>query len=134
MIKKLRAYLNKQTILYLVFGILTTAVNYAVYFPLHDLAGFSAAVSNLVAWAAAVVFAYVTNKLSVFESKSWKLNTVLGEMGKFVASRLISGLLETVLLLVTVDLLGLSSLVMKLLAAVGVIIFNYLASKLYVFK
>ena len=64
MIEKIRAFVEKHwdMVSYLFFGVLTTAVNYLVYLPLYNLLGISAAVSNIIAWVAAVAFAYVTNK------------------------------------------------------------------------
>lgn len=64
MIEKIRAFVEKHwdMVNYLFFGVLTTAVNYLVYLPLYNLLGISAAVSNIIAWVAAVAFAYVTNK------------------------------------------------------------------------
>ena len=135
MYDKLKALYEKyrSTVIYLIFGVLTTVVNYAVYLPLYNLLGWSAAVCNAVAWVAAVAFAYVTNKLFVFESKSWKTG-VLSEFLRFVGSRVASGAVETVSLLLTVDFLGWNGNVMKLLLAVFVIVFNYVLSKFFVFK
>ena len=123
----------RETVIYLVFGVLTTVVNYAVYIPLYNFVHLPASVCNGVAWVAAVVFAYVTNKLFVFESKSWN-SGVLGELLRFVGSRVTSGVIETVSLLVTVDILGWNGNIMKLFLAVIVIVLNYILSKFFVFK
>ena len=123
----------RSTVIYLVFGVLTTVVNYAVYLPLYNFAELPAAVCNVIAWVTAVAFAYVTNKLYVFESKSWKTG-VFSELLRFVGSRAASGAIETVSLLLTVDILGWNGNVMKLLLAVFVIVFNYVLSKFFVFK
>ncbi len=120
--------------LYLVFGGLTTLVNYAVYLPIYNLAGLSAAVSNAIAWVVAVAFAYLTNKPFVFKSRDWSAKTVLPELGKFVGCRVASGAMETVLLLLTVDLLGWNGNTWKLVTSVLVVIVNYLGSKLVVFR
>ena len=132
--EKLKALYQKHrsTVIYLVFGMLTTAVNYAVYLPLYNLAGLPAAVCNAVAWVVAVIFAYVTNKFYVFESKAWA--GAFGEFVRFVGSRVASGAIETVSLLLTVDILGWNGNIMKLLLAVFVIVFNYILSKFFVFK
>ena len=123
----------RETVIYLVFGVLTTVVNYAVYIPLYNFVHLPASICNGVAWVAAVVFAYVTNKLFVFESKSWN-SGVLGELLRFVGSRVTSGVIETVSLLVTVDILGWNGNIMKLFLAVIVIVLNYILSKFFVFK
>ena len=135
MYEKLKTLYEKyrETVIYLVFGVLTTVVNYAVYIPLYNFVHLPASVCNGVAWVAAVTFAYVTNKLFVFESKSWN-SGVLGELLRFVGSRVTSGVIETVSLLVTVDILGWNGNIMKLFLAVIVIVLNYILSKFFVFK
>lgn len=119
---------------YLVFGVLTTVVNYIVYLPVYNLLGASAALSNAIAWVVAVAFAYLTNKPFVFKSHDWSLKTVLPELGKFVGCRVASGAAETLILLVTVDLIGWNGNVWKLVTSVLVVVLNYFASKFLVFK
>ena len=134
MIEKIRALLVKywDVFVYLVFGVLTTVVNYLVYMPLLSI-GFSATVSNVIAWVAAVVFAYLTNKPFVFRSHDWSKATVIAELTKFVGCRIGSGVLETLIILVTVDILGWNGFVWKLVTSVLVVILNYIGSKLLVF-
>lgn len=119
---------------YLFFGVLTTVVNYAVYLPCYNLLGLSAAVSNVIAWVAAVAFAYLTNKPWVFKSHDWSMKTVVPELTKFVACRVGSGALETGIIFVFVDWLGFDGNVFKLITSVLVVILNYISSKLLVFK
>ena len=119
---------------YLFFGVLTTVVNYIVYLPCYNLLHISAAVSNVIAWVFAVIFAYLTNKPFVFHSHDWSAKTVVPELTKFVGSRVVSGLLETAIIFVTVDLLCWNGNVMKLVTSVLVVVLNYVASKLLVFK
>jgi putative flippase GtrA len=119
---------------YLFFGVLTTAVNYLIYLPCYNLLHFSASVSNVIAWVFAVAFAYLTNKPFVFKSHDWSAKTVVPELTKFVGSRIVSGVLETAIIFVTVDVLGWNGNAMKLVTSVLVVIFNYVASKLLVFK
>ena len=119
---------------YLFFGVLTTAVNYIVYLPVYNVLGLSAAVSNAIAWVVAVAFAYLTNKPFVFKSHDWSMKTVVPELTKFVGCRVASGAAETLILLVTVDLLGWNGNIWKLITSVLVVILNYFASKLLVFK
>lgn len=119
---------------YLFFGVLTTAVNYIVYLPVYNVLGLSAAVSNAIAWVVAVAFAYLTNKPFVFKSHDWSMKTVVPELTKFVGCRVASGAAETLILLVSVDILGWNGNIWKLLTSVLVVILNYFASKLLVFK
>lgn len=136
MLLKIRALINKHIdiISYLFFGVLTTAVNYAVYLPLYNLAGFSAALSNCISWIASVAFAYVTNKPFVFKSHDWSRKTVFPELAKFVGCRVGSGLAETAVIFLTVDICRLSGNIMKLLTSILVVILNYIGSKLLVFR
>lgn len=119
---------------YLFFGILTTVVNYLVYLPVYNLLHLSASVSNAIAWVVAVAFAYLTNKPFVFKSHDWSRQTVIPELSKFVSCRLASGVMETVILLITVDLLHWNGNIWKLVTSVLVVVLNYIASKLLVFK
>lgn len=134
--EKIRMLIRKyyDILAYLVFGVLTTVVNYIVYLPCYNLLHLSAAVSNVIAWVAAVAFAYLTNKPFVFKSYDWSARTVVPELTKFVGSRVVSGALETAIIFVTVDLLLWNGNVMKLVTSVLVVILNYVASKLLVFK
>lgn len=119
---------------YLVFGVLTTVVNYIVYLPLLNILHLSAALSNMIAWAAAVAFAYVTNKPFVFKSFDWSMKTVIPELGRFVSCRVASGAMETVIIFVAVDLLGWNGNIWKLVTSVLVVVLNYVFSKLIVFR
>ena len=136
MIEKLKLLFHKHydIIIYLVFGVLTTVVNYMVYLPCYNLLHLSSAVSNVIAWAAAVAFAYVTNKPFVFHSHDWSAKTVLPELTKFVGTRLGSGGLETVILLIFVDVLSMNGNLWKLITSVLVVVLNYIGSKLLVFR
>lgn len=136
MLNKLIALAKKyrSVISYLVFGVLTTAVNYAVYLPLYNYFGFSATVSNVIAWVVAVIVAFLTNKQFVFESKDWSAKTTGKELAEFVACRVGSGLLETLIIYITVDALDLNGNVMKILTSVLVLVINYVGSKLLVFR
>lgn len=134
--KTIRALIEKyyDILVYLVFGVLTTVVNYIVYLPCYNLLGFSATISNMIAWVVAVAFAYLTNKPFVFRSHDWSAKTVVPELTKFVGSRIFSGALETGIIFVTVDCLLWNGNIMKLITSVLVVILNYVASKLLVFR
>lgn len=136
MIHKIRILLEKyrELISYLFFGVLTTAVNFIVYLPVYNILGLSASVSNMIAWVVAVVFAYFVNKIYVFRSLDWSRKTVIPELTKFVAARVLSGVLETGILLVTVDILGWNGNIWKFVTQVLVVISNYVFSKLIVFR
>lgn len=123
-----------DVITYAFFGGLTTVVNYAVYLPLYNLTNLPATLINVIAWAVSVAFAFLTNKSFVFHSKDWSAKAVLPELGKFIGCRLVSGLAETLLILITVDILALNGNLWKIIVSVFVVIFNYFASKFFIFK
>jgi putative flippase GtrA len=123
-----------EVLSYLIFGVLTTIVNYLVYLPVYNLLGLSAALSNAIAWVVAVAFAYLTNKPFVFKSHDWSAKTVIPELTKFVGCRVASGAAETLILLITVDLLHWNGNIWKIVTSVLVVVMNYIASKLVVFK
>lgn len=151
----------KEIILYIIFGVLTTLVNWVVYWVLEPLLSgalngeqviwtifgkditmslFAIFLANFIAWVAGVVFAFVTNKIWVFESKSWKPAVALKEFWLFVLARLITGVLEWfgVPLLVAMGLnqplFGSEGFIAKIVVSVIVVILNYVFSKLIIFR
>lgn len=136
MIGKLKVLFHKHydILVYLVFGVLTTVVNYLVYLPCYNLLHLSSAVSNVLSWAVAVAFAYLTNKPFVFRSHDWSAKTVVPELMKFIGTRLGSGGLETLILLIFVDWLKMNGNIWKFLTSVLVVVLNYVGSKLLVFR
>ncbi len=136
MLKKIRILVEKyeKLLVYLFFGGLTTVVNYLVYLPCYNLLHLSSAASNAASWAVAVAFAFLTNKPFVYKSHDWSAKTLLPELGKFVGCRLGSGLLETAVLFVAVDLLAGNGNVWKIAVSVIVVVLNYISGKLLVFR
>lgn len=136
MLQKMKELFLKHydIVMYLIFGVLTTVVNYLVYLPCYNMFQLSASVSNVIAWAVAVAFAFATNKPFVFQSHDWSAKTVVPELVKFTGTRIGSGGLETLILFVSVDLLGWNGNVWKLATSVLVVVLNYIGSKLLVFK
>lgn len=123
---------HKEVILYLIFGGLTTVVNWVVFFPLFYYTPLSSygTVCNAIAWVAAVIFAFLTNKPFVFESHDWSWKVLFPELTGFVGCRIFSFLLESVFILVTIDYLHWNGITMKILISVIVVIVNYIGSKL----
>lgn len=112
----------------------TTIVNYVVYYAATRAFGMTAMPGTWTAWAAAVAFGYVANKVFVFHTHYDSALALLREAGSFFAMRLVSLGMETVLMYVLVEKLRLNDLVMKLLVNILVIIANYVFSKLFIFK
>ena len=136
MIEKLRSLIEKywDVLSYLFFGVLTTVVNYLIYLPVYNFCGLSAALSNMIAWVGAVIFAFLTNKPFVFHSHDWSAKTVVPELTKFVSCRIASGVLETVILFLAVDCMNWNGNIWKLITSVLVVILNYVFSKLIIFR
>ena len=123
---------------------LTTVVNYAVFVAGVHIMGESATlIVNTIAFIIAVIFAYITNKLFVFESKSWAPKILAREIPAFIGARLFSFALEQLGLFVFNNLLHISNyillginglMIVKLGLNVLVVVLNYIFSKLFVFK
>ncbi len=124
----------KEIIAYLVFGVLTTLVNIVVYWLAAHPLGIKTVPSSVIAWIAAVAFAYVTNRIWVFHSETSETAGVIKEIVSFFAARLATGVIDWVFMYVTVDLLHFNDVWMKIIANVIVVILNYIASKLWIFK
>ena len=131
--KLLNKLLNKETIIYVIFGILTTIVDFVAFGILYYTFNIGEIISNTIAWVLAVAFAFITNKLFVFESKSFQSKKLIKEIISFVSSRVIT-LLLTNLFLLCARFLGTNMMFAKALISVVVIILNYVFSKLFVFK
>lgn len=125
-------HMKKELISYLFFGICTTAVNYIVFFALKHLIDYRFA--NAIAWLASVIFAYVTNKLWVFESHTHNISDIFREFGAFTGSRVLSGLFDMGFLILAVEWLGMNEWLAKLIDGVVVVVLNYIFSKLLVFR
>lgn len=137
----------REGILYIVFGILTTLVNFLLFFLFERLLGEQLyLVSNLIAWAGAVIFAFVVNKLFVFASRSFAARVLLREATEFVLARIFSLVVEELGLILLIELCHLPSLSLpldvvlsgeflaKAILAVVVLLMNYFFSKLVIFK
>lgn len=124
----------RELIEYGFWGVMTTLVNYIVYFSCTKLAGIDYLVSNVAAWCVAVLFAFLVNKVFVFRASSWNLKALAWEFGSFTSARVLSGVMETGLLWLFVQQWGFSDAVIKIVAGVLVIIINYVFSKLVIFR
>ena len=121
-------------VLYIVFGVLTTIVNIVVYYLCFDVLDIANVISTVLAWIVSVLFAFITNKIWVFESKSFYKDVFLHELISFFSCRIATGLLDIVIMYVAVDLLMQDEILWKLVANIVVIVINYIASKLLIFK
>ena len=139
----MKKLLNRETVLYVIFGGLTTLVNYVVFWlGIHVFGEDAALWVNVVAFVVAAAFAYFTNKLYVFESRSWRWAVLRRELPSFFGARIVSFLLEEGALALCTDVLhvaryrvlGVNGLMIaKVALSVVVVVLNYLFSKLYIF-
>lgn len=124
----------KELVLYLFFGVGTTVINIMAYYVCAHPLRINTVVSTCVAWILSVLFAYVTNKIWVFESKSTDVGVIIKEIVSFFSCRLLTGFLDVALMFVFVDVLSFNDMWMKIISNVIVIVLNYVASKLLIFK
>lgn len=124
----------KSPILYLFFGGCTTLINIGVYELLYQAIHVFNAISTAAAWLAAVIFAFITNKLFVFESRHTSAKESVREAISFFGCRAATGILDLVIMVLAVDLLHWNSLLWKIISNVLVILINYVASKWLIFK
>ncbi|EEQ59474.1 GtrA-like protein [Clostridiales bacterium 1_7_47FAA] len=128
---------NYETVSYLICGFLTTAVDFAVYTVLRQM-DIGVGISQALSWMAAVLFAYVVNKLVVFRNYNMRPSYLVKEAGAFVAARAFSGVVTWVLMVVMVKLGGdrgfVYELFCKFTSSVLNMVLNYVFSKLWIFK
>ena len=122
---------DRELILYVVFGAFTFFVNLISYFFFANLLGINYLISNAIAWFLSVLFAYVTNRRWVFESRS---PNILKEMSLFFGGRIFSGVVDMFLMYAFIDLLAFDGSISKIVVQIIVIVLNYIFSKLIVFK
>ena len=125
----LKKILNKETILYLIFGVLTTIVNILTFSIMERLTT-NILFNNTVAWICSVLFAFITNRNIVFQSTGNKLK----ELCLFFGSRIVSLLFDNALIFILIEKLMLNNILSKIIVNVFVVVINYILSKLIVFK
>lgn len=125
---------NKEVLLYLFFGGLTFVISIASYAFFNISMGMNELIANLFSWVIAVSFAYITNRTWVFEDVSTGTKGILREIVLFTSGRVVTLVMEEIILLVFITLLHFNSMLIKVIGQVVVIVSNYFISKLVVFK
>ena len=128
----LKGNLSRELIVYLIAGVATTAIDWVVTFILDIW--LSPTVSNVIAIIVSIIFAYAVNSRWVFETKPDSFITELKMFTEFVGARVVSSIIQIACIFIFVEKLGLSHFVIKALASIFVIVFNYVVSKLWIFK
>lgn len=123
----------RPVIAYIFFGVCTTGVNVFSYYICYKQFGLPNIQATIVAWVVAVFFAFVTNKLFVFDSKSLSWHILIWELSTFYACRMLTGVFDLVVMYTAVDVLNLNPPLWKAFSDLIAIIFNFIASKFLVF-
>lgn len=125
---------NKEVLLYLFFGVLTTVVSIVVFALCNVTLGINELVSNVISWIVSVAFAFFTNRIWVFAAPTKTATEFVRQLISFYGGRVLTLVLEEAIILIFVTILGMPGMVIKLVAQVIVIVGNYIISKLIVFK
>ncbi len=137
-----------EVLMYLIFGVMTTVVNFVVFWlcgkiqasetVLMQIGTFSLTwvyLSNAIAWVCSVLFAFITNKLFVFESRAKGFSAITKELLSFFGARILCFLIfDVVVFALLLEVFGINEYLVKIINSVFVVIFNYVASKLVVFR
>lgn len=124
----------RELILYVFFGGLTTVVNFVSYAVFAKMLGVDEITSTVIAFVLSVIFAYLTNRKWVFQSRASGWRAIGYEVATFFGGRIFSGLLDVLIMYVFVTRLGFYDLLIKILSNILVIILNFIISKLIVFR
>ena len=124
----------KEQILYIIFGVFTTVLNFLVYIIFTRVFEANFLISNAVAWLLAVIFAFITNKIYVFNSTDYNIKFIMKEFLEFTISRIFTGLLDIGLLYLFVSIIYMNDLISKIIIGIIITILNYVISKMYVFR
>ena len=122
----------REMILYIFFGVCTTAINTICYYLCWDILHIPNVLSTVISWVLAVIFAFVTNKYFVFHSKN--NDNIAKEIVSFFGCRTATGILDVAIMYISVDLLLQNGLLWKIISNIQVIIINYVTSKFFIFN
>lgn len=138
LLRRFPRVVNRETVSYVVFGALTTLVNIAVYLAAAAAFGSSQALlttlNNSIAWVVSVLFAYVVNKLFVFQSRTGSRKAALREFGLFVGARIFSYVVDVACMVLMVNVIHVNEAAAKVAANVVVMVMNYFFSRWIIFR
>lgn len=129
----IKKFTNRETVMYLIFGVLTTIADWITYLKLEPT-GLSASTRSSLSWCVAVLLAFITNKIFVFESMNFKAEFVLKEFISFVSSRLATLAFTWLGTFIFAEKLGINDWFVKAVLMCIVIILNYILSKVFIFN
>ena len=129
----IKSKLSRELIVYIIAGVLTTLVNFISYY-IAKLFFSSETVCNIIAWAVSVLFAYFVNSRFVFLKKPESIKTEIKLLSEFAGARVLSGAVETSMVFIFIEKLNFNDFIIKVLLSIFVVVFNYVVSKLWIFK
>ncbi|WP_047982592.1 GtrA family protein [Ornithinibacillus contaminans] len=130
----MRNFISRELFWYIVMGILTTLINFVTFYLLLYWWKFDFKIATSIAWIVSVLFAYITNKIIVFKSKTFNFGGMLKELLSFYSFRLLSYFIDIGLMIVLINYLHMNESYSKILVNILIIVINYIISKVYIFK
>lgn len=125
---------NKEMLLYLFFGFLSFVMSISTYALFNKVFNINELLANIFSWIITVMFAFFTNRIWVFDSQTESMAEFVKQMSSFYWGRIVTLVIEEIILFVFITVLGMNSILIKVIAQVVVIVLNYIISKLFVFK
>lgn len=125
---------QKEILLYLLFGGLSFLISIGTYALFSTLFGIHELISNVLSWIITVAFAFFTNRIWVFDAPTDRISDFMRQISKFYAGRIITLVIEEIILLIFIMVLCLPSIPIKVAAQTIVIFLNYIVSKLLIFR
>lgn len=125
---------NKEILLYLFFGGLAFVVSIATYAFFYVICGLNELVANVISWIITVTFAFLTNRIWVFDSPVYTVKDFITQLINFFGGRIVTLVIEEAILLIFITWLDMNSMLIKVIAQVVVIVLNYVISKLWIFR
>ncbi|MDT2758323.1 GtrA family protein [Enterococcus xiangfangensis] len=123
-----------EVFIYLFFGGLATVVNIVSFTLSYQVFDLNWPISNTISWILSVLFAFVTNKVWVFQSKTESFKELIWEFSKFIFARVVSFGMDMATMYLLIDLLHTGNLIAKLITQIIVVVANYVFSKVFIFK
>ncbi|MDO4453026.1 MAG: GtrA family protein [Eubacteriales bacterium] len=132
--EKIKKIAENQAVRYIFFGGCTTVVNIVSYAVFRYLLQIDITIANVMSIFLAILFAYVVNKIFVFESKTAGIRELLTEMGQFVGMRLSTMFIEVFGVVYMSCIWNIPDMASKIIIQAVVLILNYIFSKVFVFN
>ena len=123
-----------ETVLYLIFGIITTLVNFSSYYIFAHLLNIRILYSTMLSWIIAVLESYVANKIFVFKTTRLGMHKTINELISYILSRLFTGILEWFSVWLLAEKLLYNDIVVKVIVSFLVVVINYVVGKVVIFK